>query len=158
MSKNSKVFLSAPMSAFSDPSEFTDFRNVVLTVVDSIELNVPRALLYYAGKSSTTLHGFTSPNQAFQTDISALQSSETFILIYPRPIATSALIELGFALSLGLSILLVVKSREDIPYMIRDVDKILENVSFLIVTPEAFVNADRAKELAQRIAETISIE
>lgn len=157
-STDSVIFVSAPMSAFHDNTEFITFKRVILALVEALELRYLTSIVYYAGRSQSTDHSFSAPKQAFESDMAALRLARTFILLYPRPIATSALIELGFALSLNSTIVIVVKNREDLPYMIRDIDQTLSHVKILVVDARSFVDPTLSNALTSNILSAIPQE
>ena len=56
-------------------------------------------------------------------DLNAIETAACFVLVYPRKVASSALVEIGYAIACGKPSLILVHSIEDLPYFFRDVSE-----------------------------------
>jgi hypothetical protein len=56
---------------------------------------------------------------AAKTDLEALTKSRRFVMIYPKEVVSSCLLEAGYALIKGIPFTYIVRSDDDLPYMLR---------------------------------------
>ncbi len=55
--------------------------------------------------------------------MAALRAAHLFVMIYPGKIVTSALVEVGYAMALRLPCLLLVRDRDDLPYLLKQAER-----------------------------------
>jgi hypothetical protein len=124
------VFLSAPMASFKTDAEYQPFRTDVLKVVstlrDSCGLTVFCAL-----ESIAAIKDFDTYGVSARDDFDNLERSGNFMLLYPRPMVTSALFEAGYALARGIPCRFFVKSPQDLPFLMRDLPEAFSNLSIV---------------------------
>lgn len=123
-----RIFLATPMSTITE-DKYLNYRHEILNIIDYIENNSGHDV-YYAGNNILTVNDFNSPKKSFDNDIEALHKANIFILIYPEPAPTSALIELGYALYLSMydsmHIIILTNDKAKLPYLIQDLDSSVE--------------------------------
>lgn len=120
------LFISSPMSAMPD-FDYNYVRSQVLALIDFLHDSFCQLDIYYSGELIESTVSFDNPVQSFKNDVNALDACSGFLLVYPEKIATSALVELGYALARKVPIILITKNKSILPYMIRELDKSLEN-------------------------------
>jgi hypothetical protein len=116
------LFIAAPMSALQ-PNEYAGGRDDVLAVIDALAHEHGVSRVYFAGAAIHQVGEFTAEDEALRRDIAALRHSRLFVLLYPQKLVTSALVEVGFALGLGLPCLLLVNDRDDLPYLLHQAEE-----------------------------------
>ena len=67
---------------------------------------------------------YDPPKQAFMLCYSRILLSRRFILIYPFEVATSAIMEIGLAISFGKPITVFTKNRNELPFLLREMDEL----------------------------------
>ena len=122
------LFVSAPMAAFDTDQEFKAARNATLDVVRGIKKHCRFKDVFYAGNEIESRKDFESEDLSVVEDYDACYRSKYFILIYPRKIATSALIELGWAMAHMKPIIIFAKDREDLPFLVKNADSVFANL------------------------------
>ena len=85
--------------------------------------------VFYAGKQLEDGNEFEDPVAAVKEDLKAVDESKSFLMIFPEKIATSALVELGYALARNKRIWIWIKDENDLPYLIKKLDAAYPNVS-----------------------------
>lgn len=119
--KVNKAFIAAPMSGFGSDHEYKESRKIVLSLVEHLcsKYGASDENIYYAGKSISSQSEFDDATLALEADLGALDASEIFILYYPRKIASSVLVEAGYALARKKPMLLLPKNAGDLPYFFK---------------------------------------
>jgi len=119
------VFIATPIAGFADKNEYNAFRSKIKALNRKIskKINVISEILKVSDVS-----GYDSPSLSASQDFANIEDSSYFILIYPQKIPTSALVELGYALALKRKILILSTSQEILPYMLKELDKVYDNV------------------------------
>lgn len=123
-----KVFLATPISTFREQDDFLKYRRSVVKLVSILrkEHSITCEIDEIGGKGS-----YDSPVESFTKDFSAIKSSDCFILHYPNPSPTSALIELGFAIALEKKVIIVTPDKQQLPYLVQSIEKVGTNYSVI---------------------------
>ncbi len=111
------IFLSTPMSAFSEV-ELSEFVSWCKVLEQGLSERLKKTI-YCAALKAPSAEVFGSEYESVINDFKAIDECSTFILIYPQKLATSALIELGYAVAKKKPILIVAKNIADLPFMAR---------------------------------------
>lgn len=122
------LFVSAPMAAFETEKEFQSSRNAVFDVVRGIKKTCKFNSVFYAGNEIESQKEFESEDMSVVEDYDACCRSKYFMLIYPQKIATSALIELGWAMAHRKPTIIFTKTRIDLPFLARNADAVFSNI------------------------------
>jgi nucleoside 2-deoxyribosyltransferase len=117
-----KAFVAAPMSAFDTDDAYRKSRKDILNIIKHLKNKYDFSNVYYAGEKIDSQSEFNSTTLALKADISALNESDLFILYYPKKVASSVLVEAGFAFAKEIPMLLLVENEEDLPYLFREVN------------------------------------
>ena len=120
------VFISAPMASVNQ-DEYEKMRRWVLDVHDTFERYKYTA--FYAGKHLMDRDEFEDPAEAVKADLKAVDESSNFVMIYPQRVATSGLVELGYALARNKRIWILIKNEDDLPYLMKKLDAAYDNVA-----------------------------
>lgn len=121
-----RIFISTPMSVIAS-DKYGKFRADILAVIRYIDSRLPSLDIHYSGIEISDNSHFESSAISFRRDVAALEKSKLFVLIYPEQSATSALIELGYALRMKIPVFIFFPNRSMLPYMIKNLDEVLEN-------------------------------
>jgi hypothetical protein len=114
------AFISAPMASFNgDEKAYQRSRHDILKLVKELEDGLPRRKVFYAGASLPSLKDFEVADLSLATDLAALRESRCCILIYPQEIATSALVEVGFAIGLKKPVVIHLLDGVSLPFLLR---------------------------------------
>ncbi len=126
------VFISSPMTSVNG-DEYINFRTEILKVIDTLKTTCQFSDVYYAGNLLDTPEKFFLPNVTFRVNMMALEKSKYILLIYPKRIVSSVLIEIGWALKSNKPCIIFVRNRVDLPHILQQVGEIhdIANVSIL---------------------------
>jgi len=127
--KQYDLFVSAPMAAFDTEEEYKSSRESIFSMVRGIKKHCKFESVFYAGEEISSFKEFDSEDLSITKDYEAVCNSKYFLLIYPQKIASSALIELGWAMVLNKRIIIFVKSHKDLPYLLNQADSVYRNLS-----------------------------
>jgi len=116
-----RIFLAAPMSAFSSDEEYRLHREIVGRVCDYLERD-GETKVYFAGRAIAGATDFDDPKAAFLADFHALIDCDLFVLYYPAPIRSSVLVEVGMAIGRGKPCLLVPARRDDLVFLLKQAE------------------------------------
>lgn len=126
------VFLSVPMASFESDSEYQLFHAEAMKVVrvlrDPERCGVS---VFCALEEIDSMAKFDTHGTSIEEDMDNLRNSRSFVMLYPKKLATSALFEAGYALALGLPCRFFVHDYEDLPYLLQKLPEAFTNVSIL---------------------------
>jgi hypothetical protein len=112
------VFIAYPMS--SNIADFAKINDIAEEVKNFIKKEL-KAGVFYAGETLNKKKGFNQSYLAANIDFNRLNESDLFILIHPRSVPSSTLVEAGWALAQGKTTLIFYKDQNDLPFILRDV-------------------------------------
>lgn len=124
------VFISTPIASLPE-TEYRKMKKIVQEVQEVLRYDLDVTIIYYAGDTISGTEDFHSPEAAIKQDFRAIHACEYFLLIYPERIASSVLVEVGYAMCLKKKCLIYTKSRNDLPFLIRTADKVFKRVSIV---------------------------
>src|SRR5436305_3008944 len=124
------VFLSVPMASFKDDSEYKPFYSDAMKVVDALR-NRCNVSVFCALEGLDSMDKFNTINTSVEVDIDGLHNSGSFIMLYPKRLASSALFEAGYALALGLPSRFFVRDHKDLPFLLQQLPSAFTNVLIL---------------------------
>jgi hypothetical protein len=110
------VFISCPMSSI-EGQEYEEMHATIDGIVNKIGAAGHSA--YSAIRRIGNSRALDPEDIAAETDLEALTKSRSFVMIYPRSLVSSCLLEAGYALIHGIPSTYFVRSDEDLPYMLR---------------------------------------
>lgn len=122
------VFLSAPMAAFEDEEEYRRSREDVIRIIDVLRQKCKFSSVIFAGRDIESMSDFDAGDISIQEDYEALSECEHFVMLYPRKIASSVLVEAGWALALGKISIYFVRDRDDLPFLLRQAESVFPAV------------------------------
>lgn len=123
------LFVSVPMAAFDEGYEYEVFRASILDAIRGIKKSCSFSNVFFAGQEIGSFKDFESEDLSIVEDYTALKNSKNFVLIYPQKLATSALIELGWAMVMKKPIIIFSKKRDSLPYLMKNADAVYKNIA-----------------------------
>ena len=124
-----EIFVAAPMASMAGGYESHNAK--MLRLVADIERHIALTPVYYAGTALASSADFEDEAHALRVNFAALTAARRFLLIYPEPLPTSALIELGYAMALELPIRVFIRDWGHLPFMLRSVTRVRREVAIL---------------------------
>ncbi len=110
------VFISCPMSSI-EGEEYEQMHATIETMIETIGAAGHSA--YSAIRRIGNSRAMDPEDIAAETDLKALTKSRSFLMIYPRSLVSSCLLEAGYGLINGIPSTYFVRRDEDLPYMLR---------------------------------------
>ncbi len=111
------LFISAPMKGGApSEEEYKNFRSeVIQNIIKPLRTNY-KLKVFYSGEVSDDISATVIDTNNFD----AIRNSSFFVLIYPKSVVSTVLVETGFAFALEKPTLLCCKSQEDMPNLIKE--------------------------------------
>ena len=110
------VFFSTPMMAFGD--QYETQRTELLSLVQVLRSNLG-VTVFWAAEERPDRSRFEDEALALRMNLALLRRSRIVVAIYPAPLNSSVLVELGFALAFETPVLLFVHAWDDLPFLLR---------------------------------------
>jgi hypothetical protein len=110
------VFISCPMASIDTSSEYKKLNQTIDSLFNAIST---RGYTVYSAMKIIGNQQFDQEAIAAERDLNALASSRSFLMIYPRHVVSSCLLEAGYALIAGIPSTYFVHNDDDLPYMLR---------------------------------------
>jgi hypothetical protein len=115
------------MTSFNG-KKYIEIHKLIEGISDAITKNTNINTIYSGSLKFKTIDEVEDEIAAAKNDFQKINKSKKFILIYPEKIVTSCLVEIGYAICLNLPCVLFVKSRNDLPYILKEIGQIKNNV------------------------------
>ena len=129
--KEYDIFISAPMTSFNE-AKYDEIHKLSESVSDAITKHTNVKKIYSGLLKFKSINDIEDETAAAKNDFQKISSSKKFILIYPEKIVTSCLVEIGYAICLNLPCILFVRDRDDLPYNLKELGQIKNNVLIYI--------------------------
>lgn len=124
-----QLFVAAPMASIG--RTYARNNKQVIALVAALERELSLSPIYYAGMALKTPREFEDETLALRNNLSALTASRRFVLVYPRPLPTSALIELGYAMAMKIPTRIFVRDWKHLPFMLRSATRVCPEIAIL---------------------------
>lgn len=123
-----RAFIAAPMSGLGSDRAYKESRTVVLSLVQHLreKYGLEDKDIYYAGKDIDSQSKFSDVTLALNADLGALDKADIFLLYYPVKVASSVLVEAGYALARRKPMILLPKNADDLPYFFKQAESASE--------------------------------
>lgn len=115
----SSAFIATPISAFESEVELQQFKSWLVDLITAVKARLPDLAVECELLEIQSSYDYDDPSTSVVKDLEAIDRMECFIFVYPKPSASSALIELGYALAKDKPVLVLAKSRNDLPSIVR---------------------------------------
>lgn len=114
------VFVAAPIDALLSDDERSQQRDAINAVIDCIKKRCKFQNIYFAGEQAVDQKHYDQPSVGLLRNVQRIRASTYFMLIYPKQLPTSALVEVGMALALGKRSVWFVQKNATLPYLLRE--------------------------------------
>lgn len=122
------VFVAVPISSCEDGEEYSRLRTNIIEL-----LNVLRReefQVFCEVEQIVDENAYEPPGDTVRKDFGKIDECQVFVLIHPRKIQTSTLIELGYAYAKEKKIIIVGR-KADIPYMAQGFPDVRDNATII---------------------------
>ena len=110
------IFVSTPITGFGNIQDFLSFKEYAVSIIDM--LKSLGYLVYNEFEHIESEKCFDSPSKSVDDDFMKIKKANVFILIHPRKMQTSSLIELGYACALQKKII-IIGNYDDLPFLAK---------------------------------------
>jgi hypothetical protein len=112
------VFIAMPMSTLNE-GEYRQSRGLVLDLISVLKETFQLEGIYFAGEKIQSTSEFSQGAGGVLDDLDALRRSKRFWFVYPQSVVSSALIETGYAMALGVPLSVFVRKGVSLPYVVQ---------------------------------------
>jgi hypothetical protein len=112
-----QLYFAVPMASVG--AGYEDLREEMLGVLKVLRTELGFVTVFCAAEDRPRVEDFEDEAIALRGNLSLLRRSRCVVAVYPLPIVSSVLVEIGIALALDIPVLVLVKQREDLPFMLR---------------------------------------
>lgn len=120
------VYISSPMATLSNDN-YNYFQKSMVGIQQALKNHCKASIVFYPGEKIPSKDQFDGKQKAIQNNFSKLAESEYLLAVYPQCLASSVLTEIGYALALSKKIIVFVKNKSDLPYMLQEADITINN-------------------------------
>lgn len=128
---NKKIFISAPISGFEDKNIYRKFRDFIIKLI--LALRKEKFEVCSEVEQISNTENYDSPTKSVENDFANIISSDIFLMIHPKKMQTSSLIELGFACANSKKIIIVGKE-DALPYLAKGLKKSQISTEFVDIS------------------------
>lgn len=125
--KKGKVFVGVPMAS-ADDNEYSEYKDCADKVKKALLEFTNASEVYCPCEEIPDRGKFDGYKKAILKDFQILRESEHYIFIYPKPINSSILVEMGYAIALSKNTTIFAKNTSDLPFMLEEADKVIYNL------------------------------
>lgn len=124
-----RIFIATPIAGFDNETQMLEYKKSLVPFFNTLK---QYHSIYAEIERINNGDDYDSPEYSATHDFGLIKAYEAFVLHYPQKIATSALIELGYAVALHKRIIIVVDNLNDLPFLGQGLEKAYPNVSIII--------------------------
>lgn len=128
MYRKKNVFISSPMASIEDPTEYQKFQKDMKQIQNALKISCKVKNVYYPGENIEGKERFEGKKKAINNNFHKLKECEYLLVVYPKALVTSVLVEIGYAIALSKKIIVFVKNKNDLPYILKEADKSINNL------------------------------
>lgn len=122
--KKNTIFLSAPMSTIDD-NEYNELRNYLFKVKEIlITMGFTEIICPILDKDNRT--AFDGKVKAIKDNFLNLKQVESILVVYPKKLPSSSLVEIGYGIALTKR--MVIFYKEGLPYILEDAGENIHNI------------------------------
>ena len=125
--RRNTVFVSAPMSSIT-PIEYKDLREFIIRLEKILKKIGFTDVFCPILKKEDPSH-FDGKTKAVKDNFPLLKQADSLLIIYPKRIPSSALIESGYGIALSKKMVVFYNAQEGLPYMLESADKYIPNIN-----------------------------
>lgn len=125
MTVKKRVYISSPMASLSN-DDYLRFQKDMVQIQHALK-KYCKASIFYPGEKISSKDRFDGKQKAIKVNFSKLGESEYLLVVYPNCLASSVLTEIGYAIALSKKIIVFVKDKSDLPYILQEADIAIDN-------------------------------
>jgi hypothetical protein len=125
--KKGKVFVGIPMAS-ATPDEYPKYRDQALSIKEVLINHAGVSEVYCPCEHIMDVGSFEGIEKSINDDFQILKESEHYIFVYPCKIASSILVEMGYAIALSKHTTIFARNRKDLPFMLEQADVAISNI------------------------------
>lgn len=131
INKEYSIFLSFAIAGNKNAQQRIKI-NEQINIIESTFKSLGYSQIFNASHYFSTDHDYQPPDVAAKADFAAIENSKNFVFFYPEKVASSVLVELGYALRDGANVIMLTKNQQNLPFLVRELAQINENVNLII--------------------------
>lgn len=122
------VFLCGPMASLVNDEAYVESRQLMLNIARALQ-EAGLSPAYYGGEKIERIEDFDGSIKSVKENFKHFKQSECVLVVYPEALPSSVLVEIGYAIALSKPTVIFTSSRECLPFLLKDIDGSLPNVS-----------------------------
>lgn len=128
---STSAFIATPISAFPSARELQRFRTWLMETLSIVRDRCPDFSIESEVLGIETTEDYDDPSASAIKDFRSIDEASHFILVYPEPIASSALVELGYALARDKPSLVIAHSIAGLPSIVKSWCEQTDGIKFI---------------------------
>lgn len=125
--RKNTIFVSAPMSSISS-DDYKELRDFILRL-EKILRKIGFTDVFCPILDKEDPSHFDGKTKAVKDNFPLMKQANSFLIIYPKKIPSSALIESGYGIALSKKMVIFYNAKEGLPYMLESADKYIPNIN-----------------------------
>lgn len=132
------IYLSCPMASIKNDDEYKTIRSLALNAIKTLKDHCGVNEIYAPIEHIEDKSHFDGQEKAAVDNFEKLKTSEFLLCLYPKPIPTSVLVEIGYGIALNKKIIIFTlkKNKSKLPYILQDGEKSFKNIKIYEYTTE----------------------
>ena len=116
------VFLATPMAALGDNEAIGAHMDQIRKIASALRRGADVKRIFFAGWDVYQSQHFDTKKDSLIGNADAMAKSKSFVMILPSKMSSSVYVEAGMAISRQMPVLLAVRSRKDLPFLLEEAD------------------------------------
>lgn len=128
---STSVFIATPISAFSSALDLQRFRFWLIETLSIVRNDRPDLSIESEVLGIETPKDYDDPSMSAIKDFRLIDEASHFVLVYPELSASSALVELGYALAHDKPVLVIAHSVDGLPSIVKSWCEQADRIKFI---------------------------
>lgn len=120
------LYVSTPMASIDKP-EYTKQREFLIAL-EKVLIQIGFKNIISPALAIDKQENFDGSTKANFDNYKEMKQVESFLVIYPKPLPTSVLVEIGYAIALSKNIVLFTKNLKELPFMLQEANATIPNL------------------------------
>lgn len=113
------LFIASPMAAYDTNEQYQKDRQNILNIMKVFRKKFNFKSIFYAGEYIRSMKKFEYEDSSLKNNLIALKQSKRFVLVYPKALTSSVLVEVGWALALDKPSVYFVRDQDHLPFLLK---------------------------------------
>lgn len=141
------LYISTPMASIGEPEY--KLQHEFLLKLEEVLKDIGFKQIISPAITIEKQEQFDGSTKANFDNYKEMKQVDSFLIIYPKPMPTSVLIEIGYAIALSKKIVIFTKDQSNLPFMLKEADSTIPNLKiYTYVTYEDILNTVKANKMA----------